>query len=983
MRKERYEFSRERKAFLEGLKQPFAVYQFLEKKVVTLALSDGFCRLFGYEDRAQAYYDMDHNMYKAAHPDDVARIANAAVQFATKGGSYDVIYRTRKKDSTGYTIIHALGEHEITETGVQIAHVWYTEEGEYKEGHGSELTLLLRQALHEESILKANRYDFLTGLPSMTYFIELAEVERRAVREEGGSPALLYINLLGMKYYNHKYSFAEGDRLLRSFARMLSRLFHNENCCHLGADHFAAMVDENGMEESLGRLFAEWSELNGERHIPICVGVYPFRIEDLPIPSAFDRAKMACDAIKGAYGSTFYVYSQDLRDDQENRQYILERFDRALAERWIQVYYQPIIRAVSGRACDEEALARWVDPDRGFLPPSSFIPYLEDAGIIYRLDLYVLERVLEHMKEKEAAGLYPVSHSINLSRSDFDACDIVEEVRKRVDAAGVSRGRISVEITESVIGSDFEFMKAQVDRFRALGFPVWMDDFGSGYSSLDVLRGIRFDLIKFDMGFMQKLDESQSGRIILSELIKMAIALGVDTVCEGVETEEQMRFLQENGCSKLQGYYFSKPLPFDQVLAWHLEHRRDGYENPEEASYYESMGRVNLYDFTALAKEETDAFQNAFNTLPVCVLEIKGDMARFVRSNPSYREFARRFLGFDLSGRASSFREFGGGFMRNVVQACCEQDLRAFYDEKMPDGSVVHSFARRIGENPVTGCVAVAVAVLFVSDPRGEATYGDIARALAADYYNIYVVDLETDRYVEYSSLVGRQDMDMERHGDDFFGASRRDAHRIYEEDRDVFFAAFSKENIVKALDRHGVFTATYRVMDSGAPVYVNMKITRQQPGSSRIIIGVNVVDAQMKQQEKFAALQKERAMLVRVMALSDGYLSLYTVNPETGRYVEYTSTDTYKELGTPQGGDDFFGQSLEHARTVLYPEDLPKFQRWFSKDAILRAIEEQGRFELQYRILMGGIPTPVDLRITSFREANRRRLFVAVKRKE
>ena len=976
---ERYEFTQEQQVCLERMKHPFAVYQFLNKKVVTLVLSDGFCDLFGYEDRAKAYYDMDHDMYKDVHPDDVARLGNAAIQFATaKGGKYDVIYRSRIPGSKEFMIIHATGKHEITETGVQIAHVWYMEEGKYKEGSGSELNRLMRNALHEESILKANRYDYLTGLPSTMYFFELAEVERNAIREEGGTPALLYINLRGMKYYNQKYSFAEGDRLLRSLAKLLSSMFHNENCCHIGANHFAVLANGNELKETIDHLFAEWKKMNADKQTALCVGIYSDPFDDVPVSTVFDRAKMACDAIKSSYISNYNYYDQNLRDDLEKQQYILENFDKALEEKWIQVYYQPIIRAVSGKACDEEALARWIDPVKGFMPPLSFIPFLEKAGLIYRLDLYVLERILEDIKTKEAEGIYLVPHSLNLSRSDFDACDIVEEVRKRVDAAGVSRDLISIEITESVVGRDVDFMKEQIERFQALGFPVWMDDFGSGYSSLEVLRSIKFDLIKFDMGFMRKLDESQNGRVLLSELIKMAIALGVDTICEGVETEEQVRFLQENGCSKLQGYYYSKPSPFPVVLEWLKEHKLDSYENPEESSYYESLGRINLFDFTAIASEEDDAFHNAFNSLPIAILEIKGDTSRFVRSNPSYRDFANRFFHFDLSEQGTSFRKYEGSFMHNLVHNCCGQSGYLFYDEKMPDGSIVHSFARRIGVNPVTGNVAVAVAVLFVSNPNEDATYVDIARALAADYYNIYVVDLETDKFVEYSSLVGRQDMAVERHGEDFFESSRRDAHRIYEEDRETFFAAFSKDNIVTALNEQGVFTATYRLVDTGVPVYVNMKVTRMQPGSSKIILGISIIDAQMKQKERNEQLQKERAMLVRVMALSDGYLSLFTVNPETGNFLEYTRS--YATLGTPKEGGDFFGQSIENVPKVLYPDDQAGFLERFSKENIMREIRDKGSYTVQYRIMIDGAPKPVELRIAPFKEGKELRLFAAVK---
>lgn len=131
--------------------------------------------------------------------------------------------------------------------------------------------------------------------------------------------------------------------------------------------------------------------------------------------------------------------------------------------------------------------------------------------------------------------------SINLSRADFAACDIVEEIRERVDAAGVERHMVAVEITESIIGSNFEFMKEQIERFQELGFQVWMDDFGAGYSSLDVLQSIKFDLIKFDLSFMHKFNEKESSKIVLTDLMRLATSLGVNTLCEGVEEEIKTR----------------------------------------------------------------------------------------------------------------------------------------------------------------------------------------------------------------------------------------------------------------------------------------------------------------------------------------------------------------------------------------------------------------------------------------------------------
>ena len=713
-----FEFSKEQRSFIEAMRQPFAVSQFTEKGVVTLAVSDGFCELFGFKDRSEAYSDMNQNMFKDVHPDDTARFTNAIIHFGAEGKKLDIIYRTKKKDGSGYQVIHLSGEHMQTDAGYPLAQIWFTDEGDYREEDSVDQVLEPAKTFHDKSFENVIQYDYLTGLLSMSYFFECAEVGRKNLLDQGGHPALLYIDLRGMKSYNHKYGFSEGDKLLRLFAQLLSRTFHTECCCHVNADRFAVFADEKGLEETLGSMFQEWEKMNENRHLPICVGIYPNRLEAVPVGMAYDRAKIACDALKGSYSSTFNYYNNELNDWIVKQQYVLENFDRALSEKWIQVYYQPIIRAVNGKVCDEEALARWIDPVKGLLSPADFIPYLEDAGLIYKLDLYMIERVLEDIKAKEEEGFYIVPHSVNLSRSDFNACDMVESVRQIVDAAGVSRDKLCIEITESVIGRDFDFMKKQVERFQALGFPVWMDDFGSGYSSLDVLQSITFDLLKFDMGFMRKLDENDAGRTILTELMKMALALGIDTICEGVETEEQMHFLQEIGCSRLQGFFFSRPSPFEEVLNYHRKHKRTGYENPGESAYYELLCGVNLYDVSVIAREEKTSLKNTYNTLPMSIIEIKGEHTRFMRTNQSYRDFFQRFFHIDISTLGKDYVKYNATFMQNVVKTCCEKEQRTFYDEKMPDGSIVHAFARRLGLNPITGNIAIAIAVLSIREPN-------------------------------------------------------------------------------------------------------------------------------------------------------------------------------------------------------------------------------------------------------------------------
>ena len=988
---EKYQFPADQLALLEGMEIPFAIYQFIDKHVVTLVLSQGFCKLFGYEDRAQAYHDMDHDMYKDTHPDDVARIADVAFRFATEESAYEVVYRTKMKDSSGYRVVHAMGKHVYTESGERLAHVWYTDEGTYFEdtaGQRSELSRVLSNALHEESLVRASNYDYLTGLPSMTYFFELAEAARESMVARGENPALLYMDLSGMKFFNAKYGFAAGDELLKEFAKVLVHTFGSECCCRIGGDHFAAFSKGEGLEDVLRQFFEDYREANGGKNLPVRVGIYLDGTEGARVSIACDRAKFACDSLHNSYESGFNYYDSRLRDELELRRHVLTHFDRALEEGWIKVYYQAIVGAVNGRVCDEEALSRWVDPKKGMLSPIEFIPALEDAGLIYKLDLYMVDRVLEKMKLQEAMGAPVVPHSINLSRSDFETCDIVEEIRKRVDDSGFARTMITIEITESMIGNDFGFMKEQVDRFRSLGFPVWMDDFGSGYSSLEVLQTIQFDLIKFDMSFMQRLDEGESTKILLTELMKMATSLGVDTVCEGVETEAQVRFLQEIGCSKMQGYYFSKPIPMGTVFERYENGTAIGFQNPEESDYYGAIARVNLYDLAVIASGEDDegdtAFQNFFNTLPMGIMEVRGDQTRCLRSNPSYRVFIERFFGLDLSGgpaeSSASQSDVTKSFSR-LVERCRANGGHAFFNELMPDGSTVHSFVRRIGVNAVTGATALAVAVLSIEDAGEGMTYASIARALAADYYNLYYVDVETERFIEYTSTVGGEELAMERRGESFFAAARRDAlERIYKEDQEAFAAAFTKENVLRELDEQGTFTITYRLIDDGRPLYANMKIMRMQPDGQRLIIGISIIDSQMKQKAELDRIRSEQAALARVMALSGDYLVLYTVDPESYDYMEYSAMSDIDSFGFAKQGRDFFSQSIVNGEKIVHPDDLQVYKEHFTEDNVMRALDERGSFQLQYRLLMDGREQPVILKIARVRESGGDRLIAGVR---
>lgn len=566
----------------------------------------------------------------------------------------------------------------------------------------------------QNSILRGNYYDLLTGLPGMIYFFEDVEKRRSSAENSGGKAAFLYMNFSGLKFYNQEHGFTEGDNLLRSFASLLLSIFGEGNCSRFGQDHFAVFTREEGLTERLKALFGRWQS----NYPPILMGVYLDVEDNVDVATVYDRAKLACDSIYSAQVSTVQYYDSAMFTNAERYQYITSHLDQALAEKWVQVYYQPIVRATSGRVCDEEALARWIDPERGFLSPADFIPILEDARLIYKLDLFVVDQVLEKLRRQREAGLFLVPQSINLSRSDFDMCDIVEEIRRRVDDSGLSRKLITIEITESIVGTDFDFIKEQVEQFRSLGFCVWMDDFGSGYSSLDVLQSMPVDLIKLDMRFMQQFHHGDKNRVILTELIRMAIGLGIDTVCEGVEREDQVEFLREIGCSKLQGYYYTKPLPLDEVFRRYEQGLQIGFENPEEADYYDMIGRINLYDLTAIVQEERDSFSDYFNTVPMALIEFRGETVRLTRSNPSYKAFTMKVFDSKLSEASVDFHKASeapaSSYLKKLYQHCSES-APAVFDEIVSNGTQIHAFVRKVAENPLTGATAVAVAILAIN----------------------------------------------------------------------------------------------------------------------------------------------------------------------------------------------------------------------------------------------------------------------------
>ncbi len=978
---EKYVFDEKTKQILESSCVPFAIFQFLEDRVVTQIITDGLRDIVGMS-REDAYEHMANHIYDNDHPDDVARLGNAVIEFATGKKDFNIVYRTMTPD--GYHILHARGKHVNAPTGERLAVIWYSDEGPYSDENKHLFEQAMEHMLIQNDNLNGQGYDTMTGLPNMNYFFKLAEKTRDDILAKGETPVLLYFDFNDMKNYNLRNGFSEGDKLIVGLSRILVSHFSNINCSRLSGDHFVAVTTENGIENELNGIFEECKSLNDGKSLFIRVGIYKKTGEVVPIALACDRAKLACDSKRNIAESTFTYFSEDLLKASQLRHYIIENLDNALENGWVQVYYQPIVRSVSGYVCDEEALARWIDPNMGFMSPADFIPVLEDAKLLYKLDLYILDRILDRMKMFKEKGMPVVPCSINVSRNDFEMCDVVEEIRKRVDEAGVGRDKITIEITESAVGDDIEYLSKQVDLFNELGFYVWMDDYGTGYSSPDILQQIGFSTIKLDMTFMRSFDKTDKSRIIISELINMALNLNMEVVVEGVETEEQVQFLREAGATKMQGYYFSKPIPVEQIFERYEKGNQIGFENPLESDYYAAIGRVNLYNFIAVNDDDKNDY---FNTIPMAIYEVTDKDIVVIRCNKSYQISLKKIFGLDDFYERVPLSAFEGEHRVNFLDLmlkCAENGGQIIEERTLDKIYKANLFFRRVAVNSVTGTKAVALVLLDVRKVNKgieSVSFGNIAQALSVDYLNLYYVDLDTEEYMEFIPDHDRLDMSVERKGTDFFESSRKDALKaIHKDDQERFRSTFSKENILKAIENEGCFSTVYRLMINGEARYANLKAVLMND-KKHLLIGVNDVDEQVRQQQEMHRAEEEAVIFSRMKALSGDMIAFYTVDLETDDYYLYNASEDFVALGTTTFGSKFFETGLEEVKNIVNDADYEYFCQNFKKEIMLDMIAKTGLFSIKYHMILRGKPEDVCLKAAKVVEDGTEKLIVGVEK--
>ena len=426
----------------------------------------------------------------------------------------------------------------------------------------------LSQALKDENLEKMNAHlseisvkDELTGIHNMLYFRTEAERLLSYVTTDRDSIVYLFMDIENFKSYNEKYGFHSGNELLVKIAQVIESSFQGSLVSRFSDDHFVVLTKKDGCMEKIARISGEIRNCQREVHLELKCGAYQPHGDEAEPSLACDRARFACNSIKKHYDRSFRYYDKTLEDQFHLKQYIVNNIDNAIENGYIKVYYQPVVSTGSGAICGLEALARWEDPNYGLLPPGTFIGILEEYRQIDKLDRCIVEQVCRDYCDSAAAGEPFAPVSLNFSRLDFELCDIVGHLTQTVQKYQVPKAYMEIEITESALTDQQDFLPEAIKKLRANGYSVWLDDFGSGYSSLNVLKDYQFDVLKIDMNFLSGFESNKKTMPIIKNIIDLTRKLEMISLTEGVETEAQLAFLRAIGCNRVQGYLFGKPVP--------------------------------------------------------------------------------------------------------------------------------------------------------------------------------------------------------------------------------------------------------------------------------------------------------------------------------------------------------------------------------------------------------------------------------------
>lgn len=482
-----------------------------------------------------------------------------------------------------------------------------------------------------EELKYISEYDELTGIYSKKKFFEDTERMLRLYPEK--TFAVVRYDVDRFQLINSFYGVKAGDGLLIYIGKTLKKILSFNNLSTYGritADVFGFCLpyDQEELENLLFKLRTYLEEYNKQCDIVPSFGIYITKPGDKDVERMYNYASLAARKVKGNYLQYYYYYNDELSRKIEKEQIIINEMNRALNEEQFDVFLQPKYNILNGRVCGAEALVRWIHPNKGIISPAEFIPLFERNGFIAKLDYYVWEKVCQYIRRWLDEGRHVQPISVNVSRVNVYNPNIVNIFCELVEKYNVPPELLGLELTESAYTDNPTAISDVMSKLQEYGFTILMDDFGSGYSSLNMLKDVKVDIIKADMNFLSTTDTEGRGASILASVIRMSKWLKVPVIVEGVENVEQLNFLKSIGCEYVQGYYFAKPMICSE------------YEKLMDNTDIYSITPVrthNNFDVDMLLNENSQikqVFNNVFQA--TALYEFDGKCVNIIRANDGY-----------------------------------------------------------------------------------------------------------------------------------------------------------------------------------------------------------------------------------------------------------------------------------------------------------------------------------------------------------
>jgi diguanylate cyclase (GGDEF)-like protein len=417
--------------------------------------------------------------------------------------------------------------------------------------------------------------DPLTGLWNANKF----KVSAKKILEanKGKSYALIYSDIDKFKFLNDNLGYEEGDKIICALSdELYNSMEKNEIFARVSADNFLTLVEFTNREEFINRLTNFQNIINRiekviakNYRVKVVSGIYIFNSNGIDIEDIINKANMARKSVKGSHTSKIAFYDQCFENKIIEELEIENKMYKALINKEFKVYYQPKYDLKTEKIVGAEALVRWQDSQKGLILPSKFIPLFEKTGFIVNLDMYIYKNVLKTLRERLDEGKSVVPISLNLSRLHVNNPNIIKDIEELVENYNISPELVEFELTESAFMKNTDRLIEKMIDLKKVGFKISVDDFGSGFSSLNLLKEFPANTLKIDKAFLDETTNSKRSKDIIKSIVNMAKNIHMEVICEGVETREQADFLKEIGCEMAQGYLFAKPMPreeFEELL---------------------------------------------------------------------------------------------------------------------------------------------------------------------------------------------------------------------------------------------------------------------------------------------------------------------------------------------------------------------------------------------------------------------------------